>query len=279
MPPQHNPYAQPSPYAPQPAPPYYGATPAGGALPGAVLPGGALPGAALPGAPGQAGGRGGAGKAVLWAVVGAVVASALWGGGVLLLGKDSGSSPGPLHGYAITQNLCTSTDLSSFKGTYPQEDDSPSDYTITGKAVDDMSCSQGLEIPGSSYADAYLYVSYALHKKTDPGPEFTDTWLGYTQQRDSKYVVKPVSGFGDEAYLVTEDTVADSGSGGSSGSDSGGDRYVTLAVREGWMTFSMNWSQFASSLDADSGKTIPSLDDATRWVKTATTATLAGLKK
>jgi hypothetical protein len=223
----------------------------------------------MPGAPLPAGGRGGAGRAVLWAVVGAVVASALWGGGVLLLGGSSGSSA-DLRGYKTTDDLCARTDTSPFKETYPKSDEEPTTYFTKGKAVDTMSCNQTLEMSDSDFADAYLYVQYALHKKTDPAPEFADNWLGYTQEKDAKYEVKPISGFGDEAYLVTEDTL----------SDDSGDRYVTLAVRDGWVTYSMNWSQYESSLDSDSDSTdsVPTIDEATQWVKTATKATLAKLK-
>jgi hypothetical protein len=251
VPPQHNPYAQPSPYGPQaqPAPPYYGAPPPG------------APG--IPGAPGAPRTGGGAGKAVLWAVVGAVIASAAWGGAVYLLKDDSTTAD--LRGYEVKSDLCGTIDLSAFKATYPQDDTDPGNYTTKGKALDDMSCSESLEYSGSTYGDAYLYVQYSLHKKTDPGPEFTDTWLGYKQHSDSDYVVTPVTGFGDEAYLITEDTVV----------DDDGNREVTLAVRDGWMTYSMDWSQYASSYDSTS---VPTISEATRWVKTATTATLTKLK-
>ncbi|WP_405581403.1 hypothetical protein [Streptomyces sp. NBC_01190] len=203
---------------------------------------------------------------MLWAVVGAAVASAVWGGGVLLLRR--GSSAGGLNGYTLTENLCKNTDVSAFKSTYPQDDATPTGSTVKGKAVDDMSCSVGLEMASSSYPDAYVYVQYSLHKKTDPGPEFTDDWLGYSQQAGSRYDVKPISGYGEEAYLVTQDTVT----------TSSGDRYVTLAVRDGWMTYSMNWSQYASSLDTQNGTTVPTVDQATAWVQAATKATLPKLR-
>jgi hypothetical protein len=199
-------------------------------------------------------------------VVGAVVASALWGGGVLLLKSSSASAD--LRGYAVKSDLCGTVDLTAFKQKYPQDDSNPSTYTTKGEALDDMSCSEGLERTGSSYADAYVYVEVQLHKKTDPQPEFADTWLGYKQHSDAKYQVTPVTGFGDEAYLVTEETV----SGGS------GDRYVTLAVREGWMTYSMNWNEYASALSSGGGTSVPSVSQAAQWVKTATTSTLAKLK-
>lgn len=246
VPPQHNPYAQPSPYAPQG---YYGpgAPPAGTARPG--------------------GGRGGgAGRAALWAVVGAAVASALWGGGVLLLGGSDPASA-DLRGYGTKSDLCATADLSAFKATYPQDGSTPTRYTAKGETLDRMSCSKGLEMEGSSYSDAYLTIEVDLHRKSDPAPEFADAWLGY-QQRGSSYAVTAVDGYGDEAYLVTEDTV-------SSGS---GDREVILAVRDGWMTYSMDWSMYVSSYDTDEGKTAPTVDEAEEWVKAATRATLGKLK-
>ncbi|HEY5834517.1 hypothetical protein [Streptomyces sp.] len=246
MPPQHNPYAQPSPYAPQ----------------GYYAPGAPPPGAAQPG-----GGRGGrAGRAVLWAVVGAAVASALWGGGVLLLG-GSDSASADLRGYRTKSDLCATADLSAFEAKYPQADSTPTGYTAKGESLDRMSCDKGLEMAGSSYADAYLSIDVDLHKKSDPAPEFADAWLGY-KQHGASYVVTPVGGFGDEAYLVTEDTV-------TSGS---GDREVILAVRDGWMTYSMSWRVYVSSYDTDQGKTAPTVGEATEWVKAATRATLAKLR-
>jgi hypothetical protein len=244
VPAQHNPYAQASPYAPQA---YYG--------PGLQPPGATPPGSR----------RGGAGRAVLWAAVGAAVASALWGGGVFLLG---GSDSPDLRGYTVKSDLCEAADLSAFKTKYPQDDDDPTHNTIRGEAVDDMACDEGLEMSGSSSSDAYLSINVSLHKKTDPAPEFTDTWLGYKQRHDSDYSVTEVDGFGDEAYLLTEDTV----------SSESGSRYVTLAVRDGWLTYSMSWSVYVSSYDSDE-EDAPTVSEAAKWVKAATTATLAKLRE
>lgn len=251
VPPQHNPYAQSSPYGPQapPAPQYY--------APVAPAP--------QPGA----GGRSGAGRAVLWAAVGAAVASALWGGGVLLLGKDSDAAD--LHGYTAKSDLCRTADLTAFATEYPKADDDPTTYTVEAPSLDTMSCNKSLKKDSSTYSDAYLSISADLHKKTDPGPEFADTWLGYRQRgAASTYAVKAVSGFGDQAYLVTQDTVTADSEGHDSGS-----REVTLAVRDGWMTYSMTWSAYASSLDTSPVATI---SQATQWVETSTKATLPKLK-
>lgn len=256
VPPQHNPYAQPSPYGPQPA--YPGIPPQPGAAPG-----------------GGAGGRSGAGRAVLWAVVGAAVASALWGGGVLLLDKDSSSSgKADLRGYTIKSDLCASADLAAFRTEYPTPDSAPTSWSAPRDTLDSMACSESLKKTGSTYSDAYLSFQVDLHKKSDPAPEFADTWLGY-QKRAATYIVTPVDGIGDEAYLVTQDTVADSGVSGSSS----GSREVTLGVRDGWMTYSMSWSLYASSVDSGSGAAIATVSEATDWVKTASEATLLKLKK
>ncbi|SEG86234.1 hypothetical protein SAMN05216223_11740 [Actinacidiphila yanglinensis] len=253
VPAQHNPYAQGGPYgqpgAGQPGMGQPGQPPAPGYY--------AQPG--MPGMPGTPGTSGGAGRAVLWAVVGAVVASALWGGGVLLLGKSSSDKP-DLRGYTVKDNLCETADLSAFKSTYPKDDDDPTKYAAKTPTLDEMYCDEGLEKDDSTYSDAYLYVQVDLHKKTDPSGEFADSWRGYTQH-DSDYKVTPVKGYGDEAYLVTDDTSTSP--------------YVTLAVRDGWMTYTMQWSAFGSS---SSDSDIPSADEAKQWVLQATKATLPKLK-
>ncbi|MEV6009999.1 hypothetical protein AB0M29_24690 [Streptomyces sp. NPDC051976] len=258
VPAQHNPYAQPA------QPSAYGAQPA---------PYGAQPGPYGQVAPSGAGRGGGAGKAVLWAVVGAVVASGLWGGGVLLLHKDAGKAD--LRGYTSKSDLCAASDLSAFTSQYPKPDDSPTKYGTKGDALTQSYCSESLKKDGSTYSDAYLSLELDLHKKTDPSAEFADLWQSYKYRgSDSKYQVKPVTGFGDEAYLVTQDTVTSLSDGTQSG-----DREVTLAVRDGWATFSMSWSAYASSLNSSSTTTVASLSDATTWVETATRATLPKLRK
>lgn len=267
VPPQHNPYAQPSPYGP---PGYY--APAGAppgmpgvpGMPGAVgMPGG------VPGGPQPAGRRRrGAGRALLWVLVGAAVASAAWAGGVLLLNKDAKAD---LRGYKVKPDLCDTADLSAFKPDYTPSS-SHTAWSATGKSLDQMTCSESMDASSSSDGESgYLYIYIELNHKTDPEPEFADTWLGYKQHKDETYDVVPVSGFGDEAYLVTEDSVT------SSDGSSSGDRYITLALRDGWMTYYINWNQFGSS--SSDSTPLPSVDQVTDWLKTSTKATLVKLKK
>ncbi|MBW8794500.1 MAG: hypothetical protein JF597_13125 [Streptomyces sp.] len=202
---------------------------------------------------------------MLWAVVGAVVASAAWAGGLFLTGGFGSSAD--LRGYRAPANLCSSADYSSFKDEYPVDDSAPTKNVMKDPALDQSYCSLSLKKTSSSYGDAYLSLEVDLHKKTDPAPEFTATWKNYGDSH-SDYDVTPVQGIGEEAYLVTQDT--------SNGSTTSGSRYATLAVRDGWMTFTMYYSAYFSSYDSDTDP--PSLDDVTGWLKTDTKSTLEQLK-
>jgi hypothetical protein len=245
-------YGPPVAQAPAQGHPY--GQPVGGYPPGGYPPLGAPPS------------TGAGGRAVLWALVGAVVASAAWAGGVFLLGKDD--TEADLRGYRAQSDLCSSVDYSSFKNEYPEEDTSPVDHSLEHTALDQSYCSISLKkSSASSLSDAYFSVEVNLHKKTDPGPEFTALWSEYDQRYDD-YDVDEVSGFGDEAYLVTEDT--------TSGDDTSGSRSATLAVRDGWMTYEMSWSAYGSTYD---DVTMPDVDDVEGWLKSDTNATLDNLRE
>ncbi|MFI6035812.1 hypothetical protein ACIBBD_16890 [Streptomyces sp. NPDC051315] len=243
-------YAQPTlagqPGLPQPANPYLQQAPYG---PAAVPPAG--------------GGTGGAGRAVLWVVVGALVASAAWAAGVFLIGGAEADAD--LRGYTAPANLCTVADYSSFQDEYPEDDSSPSHNELQDPALDESYCSLSLKKSGSTYSDAYLSIEVGLHKETDPGPEFTARWRNYGESR-SGYEVDTVTGIGDEAYLVSEDTTDSSDSGSMD---------ATLAVRDGWVTYTMNYSVYLSSYDEDDDP--PTLDQVGDWLKTDTRATLKAL--
>ncbi|MDQ0579194.1 hypothetical protein [Streptomyces rishiriensis] len=213
--------------------------------------------------PGSGSGGGGAGKAVLWAAAGAVLASAAWAAGLFLVGAEADPD---LRGYVAPSNLCNSTDYSSFKEEYPDNDSSPTHNSLKDDALDEGLCSISLKKDTSSYADAYLYSQLDLHKETDPGPEFTAAWKNYADSHTG-YDVDTVTGIGDEAYLVSNDTT----SGSSSGS-----LYATLAVRDGWVTYTMSYSAYYSSYDDDTDP--PSLEEVTGYLKTDTRTTLEDLR-
>uniref|UniRef100_A0AAU3IC16 DUF3558 domain-containing protein n=1 Tax=Streptomyces sp. NBC_01393 TaxID=2903851 RepID=A0AAU3IC16_9ACTN len=217
------------------------------------------------GFPPPSGGKGTAGRAVLWAAIGAVAASALWAGGILVLGPLGDNAD--LAGYRAKANLCSAVDYTALRTEYAEEDNLPTHSALKHKAIDQSYCSISLKTSSSSsYADAYLSVEMDLHKTTDPAPEFTAVWSEYAQRYED-YEVEEVSGFGDEAYLVTEDTTSGSGTSGS--------RAVTLAVRDGWMTYQMSWSTYSSSYETT---TPPEIGEVSRWVKTDTRSTLENLR-
>lgn len=202
---------------------------------------------------------------MLWAAVGAVAASALWAGGVFLLGPMADDPD--LAGYRAKANLCSAVDYSALRTEYTEEDNLPTHNSLKHKAIDQSYCSISLKTSSSSsYADAYLSVQMDLHKSTDPAAEFTAVWSEYGQRYED-YEVEELSGFGDEAYLVTEDTTSGTGTSGS--------RAVILAVRDGWMTYQMSWSAYSSSYETNSP---PEVSEVSRWVKTDTRSTLENLR-
>lgn len=152
------------------------------------------------------------------------------------------------------------------QGEYTAEDSAPSHNGIKDDALDEGLCNISLKKSGSSYSDAYLYTQLDLHKKTDPGPEFTAAWKNYGDSHKG-YDVESVPGIGDEAYLVSDDTT----SGSTSGS-----LYATLAVRDGWVTYTMSYSAYYTSYATDTHP--PTLAQVSDWLKTDTRATLRDLR-
>ncbi|MGW1372811.1 hypothetical protein ACWD6P_00825 [Streptomyces sp. NPDC002446] len=268
-PPQQNPYAQPAP--PTQAPPTQ--APGGGyGYPAAGVPG--APGG-IPGAPGGPG-RGASGW--LWAIGGAVAASAIWGSLLFASGGFS-SEPSPdLAGYRYTSDLCAVTSMTPFENAHfkikentgsASKDANPQHSGAQQNALDSMWCNTSLQqenADSSGYSSTWIYNTAILHKKTDPAPEFADGYRSYEKQDTSVgYKVESVAGLGDEAYLVTRN---------EQGSSSSGSSYVILGVRDGWMTYQSTWSSYTSS--SSSSKPPTSAEVAT-MLKTSARDTLKRL--
>ncbi|WP_244329643.1 hypothetical protein [Streptomyces platensis] len=260
VPAQQNPYAQQPP--PQGPPGGYGYPAAGTPL-------------AAPGAPNGTG-RGMSGW--LWAIGGAVAASAVWGSLLFATGGFS-SEPSPdLAGYGYTSDLCADTSMTPFEnadlkakastGT-ASKDANPQHSGAQQASLDIMWCNTSLEkknASSSDYSSIWLSNTATLHKKTDPGPEFADSYRSYEKQDASTgYRVEAVPGLGDEAFLVTR---KDDGSTSSSS-------YVILGIRDGWMTYQSTWSNYASS---SSSTKQPTADEAATMLKTSATETLKRLQ-
>jgi hypothetical protein len=235
---------------------------------------GAAPSPMPPGGP-AGGGGGGGGKGWLWALGGAVVASAVWAGVVFGTGALGGEPKADLAGYRYTPNLCTSTDLNAIEDAgYEQKDSSgstnPQHSSSRDPALDSMACNinfAATDASSSDYSSEWLSTTAGLHRKTDPEPEFEAQYRQYENQKSSGYTYKvsEVDGLGDEAYVVTQQS--------TSSSDTGA--YVILGVREGWMTYQSTWSEYVSS--SSSAKAITT-DEATEMLEKTARATLAKLK-
>lgn len=225
---------------PQPAAPYPGQV-AGGYGPGA------------PATPGPSGG--GKGRGPLWALGGAIVASAVWAGVLFATGGFGDDDPkADLGGYAYTGDLCKATDYGPFEDAgYTKEtpssgssssssDKNPRSSGVEDKALDTMQCNTSFKANNASssdYSSTWLTSSALLHRKTDPAPEFEAQYRAYESQSSAtySYQVTEVPDIGDEAYLVTQ-VKKDSKDDGS---------YVILGVRDGWMTYQSSWSNYTSS--------------------------------
>ncbi|MEU9119530.1 hypothetical protein AB0C96_06670 [Streptomyces sp. NPDC048506] len=275
--PQPNPYgqvpAQQNPYA-QPAPPQGPGGGYGYPAPGAPAGAGSAPGA--PGGP-DSPGRGAFGW--LWAIGGAIAASAIWGSLLFATGGFS-SEPSPdLAGYSYTSDLCADTSMTPFENAHfkakessgtSAKDANPQHSASRQPSLDTMWCNISLqqENAGSpDYSSTWLYSTVSLHKKADPTPEFADSYRSYEKQDTSiGYKVESVPGLGDEAYLVTRNDQGGSSNGA----------YVILGVRDGWMTYQSTWAGYASS--SSSGKQ-PTATEVATMLKTSATQTLKQLQR
>lgn len=171
----------------------------------------------------------------LWSAGGILLASAVWAGGLVATGTLGSVVGGAdLRGYPYVKNLCRSTDLSPAEeeGLKPAEE--ADKFSLRHSALDQMSCSRSLESDDYSRADAYVNVVAERHKETDPGPEFTARNSEDYKSGDYRVKSEPVSGLGDEAYLVTEIQDGDSNA-------------FRIMVRDGWFTYQMYFFQFAGT--------------------------------
>lgn len=192
----------------------------------------------------------------LWAIAGAVVASAAWAGSLVATGVlDSGDSTSgsqqnqaepDLAGYEYTDDLCEAADTSAFESDYEIYDgsDTPSGTTYEREAVANSVCEISYQPIGD---DAYnsVYISYEAvwHKGSNPKNEFADTYMGMGEYGDDAYYdyeSEKVAGLGDEAYAVYQWTESTDEL-----------TYVTLAVRDGWFELTLMWYGYLDDNNAE----------------------------
>lgn len=237
------------------------------------------PGGQPPFGPSAPASSGGGGKGWLWAVGAAAVTSAVWAVGVFAFGGSGGnggaSADADLRGYSVVDDLCAQTDTSSFTddGFENATTDSsgnkyPKSEVRKHAVIDEMGCTIRFEVPGSTekYEYAAIYTSLTVHKSTDPGPEFTATYETWQQSEYGKdATVDKVSGLGDVAYLITGKPESD---------DPAAD--VSLAVRDGWVTYHISWSQYVTA--SSRSATVPSATEVAEMLKETAKRTMANVR-
>ncbi|MGW7367582.1 hypothetical protein ACWGI8_30215 [Streptomyces sp. NPDC054841] len=134
-------------------------------------------------------------RAWLWALGGAVVASALWAGGLYAYER-----PGlDLQGYRVSRNLCLDAEFTSLGGALGARTGAIASVD-EHVALDRAHCS--FQLTGTGQNQEYqVTVSYVLHKKTDPGAEFEVMRRPFAPDGDPREV-QPADGLGERAYLV-----------------------------------------------------------------------------
>ncbi|MFJ7066810.1 hypothetical protein [Streptomyces sp. NPDC101115] len=102
-----------------------------------------------------------------WALGGAVVASAVWAGGLYAYGPDGGPD---LGGYRTDRDPCQAARLDGLAAAFgPKGVSADEPLKVDHPALFEWSCSVTLASKPIMYT---LHISYDLHRVTDPGPEF-----------------------------------------------------------------------------------------------------------
>ncbi|MEV6651223.1 hypothetical protein [Streptomyces sp. NPDC051219] len=144
----------------------------------------------------------------LWALGGAVVASAVWAGGLYAL---SGDDRGPdLRGYRVNGDLCDEAQVPALARELGRREDEPLGAVHPHAAVDRANCSIAFGEPTASKDGWFLaYSAWAaveLHKETDPAAEFEANLVPH-ELYPGVVTRTEVPGLGDQAFVVTDDAL------------------------------------------------------------------------
>ena len=184
----------------------------------------------------------------LWALGGAVVASAVWAGGLLWYGSKA-PDPG---GYRATSDLCKDAELKAVSSALGKREGEGYAWGNKHESVDDAGCSTdmrpiGYEVPTDEDGNELgsipsVTVGYTLHKKTDPGPEFEGTVAARHNYFGATTKLTRIDDLGEQAYIVRD-------------SDSSG---ITLEVLDGQAVLTMSTY---SDWDLDSGEPLVDMSE------------------
>lgn len=197
-------------------------------------------------------------KPWLWALSGALTASALWAAGVFLLGPEDPSTD--VRGYRLDHKSCEAARLASLREELALKSvpDTSQNELLRHPALDQVHCSLSFQggsraEPGGHWAvTTTIGISVALHKKADPRDEFdagrrvTDSGVVAADQ------VRAVPDLGDEAFVIAEDI-----------------GHTELRVRDGAAVLTLSLATtgyYEGDVDADTVGEAPDLPDvATYW--------------
>ncbi|WP_406364684.1 hypothetical protein [Streptomyces sp. NBC_00645] len=140
----------------------------------------------------------GRGSGPLWALGGAVLATALCGAAFLW---TSGGSGAPAQRYRMSDNLCADARTAGLGGVYERSDD-PVHAEYRHQALDVAECSDSIVEKGSVGQDpTSLTLRLLLHKVTDPRPEFEATGEDTETNTGPTTASERVEGLGERAYF------------------------------------------------------------------------------
>ncbi|MFJ8229450.1 hypothetical protein ACIQ9E_05730 [Streptomyces sp. NPDC094448] len=150
-----------------------------------------------------------------WGAAGAVAASLLWAGGLFAYQATTGGDPDP-GPYRAVEDLCAPAvmkELTAVLGKVSSRDPE----RFAHPAMDEAQCSLTLgpnpavgselsSVDPATGAERKLSIavriSYTLHRKTDPGPEFDARIL--VRAKGMHIEAEPVPEVGERAYRMTE---------------------------------------------------------------------------
>lgn len=190
---------------------------------------------------------------------------------------DRATAPAPdLQGFHHVDDLCAITDTAPYLSaglkltpTAAAGPKYPLHQTQLHPAVDTMECTIRFSTAGAldRAADSTVRARAVVHKKSDPGPEFTARFETWTQSPLLAHdEITAVRGLGEEAYLVRRKDDRDARP-----------HTISLAVRHGWTTYEISWSRL-SSLPATSTAKPPTAEAAIALLRRTAATTLRVLR-
>lgn len=158
----------------------------------------------------------------LWALGGALTASAVWAAG--LYAYQTRPDPGPdMRGYRQTADLCRESKLAALSGVLGKPSWDAGADPMKHPALEYAFCPVTFGPPETGYSGS---ISYTRHLVTDPGPEF--------EARLAPLEMEPFEGLGEKAYFSVD-----------------GNRGARLHVLDGQVEIEISFDSTASWQDGE----------------------------